>query len=188
MWHTCVPRSLPTWLGRKRLSPRRSQNRSQRRANETCCGSNIICTHSVCPVVPVTGHIMCEHVTSRYHIVILFAQTLCATLRVSYMDGPCHMWVSHVTLSHHHIVCTHSVCDVAPACHTWMDSVTVEHYLHALHVPRCAFHIWMGKSRAGESRHVITSSYYLHELCVPRHIWMGDVTCGWVTSRYRVII
>jgi len=116
------------------------------------------CLHKLC--VPRCachiwmGHVTCGWVTWRYHIIILFARILCATLR------------QHFTHAH-------------------MDSVTVEHYLH---VPNCAFHIWMGKSRAGESRHVITSSYYLHELCVPRHIWMGDVTCGWVTSRYRVII
>jgi len=42
---------------------------------------------------------------------------LCATLHMSHMDGLCHEWVSHVTLSHHHIVCAHSVCHVAHVTH-----------------------------------------------------------------------
>jgi len=151
---------------------------------------HIVCTNSVCHVARVIYGWAMSHVGESRDVITssyclhAFCVRRCAN--ISHMHtwivsrssiiSMCHIahftygWVnhvrvSHVTLSHHHIICTNSVCHVT---YGWV------------------------MSRVGEWRHVIALSYNLHgipyaPLCLSHmdglsHMRMSHVTYERVTS------
>jgi len=171
------------------------------------------------PVIVVGAHASCRtcewvmsHMSESCHT--FPSLSLEPMHHVARVNESCHIWVRHVTHSHH---CRWSLCIMS---HVWMSHVTYEcvmsshipiivvgayascrtcervmsHMSESCHTfPSLSLEPMHHVARVNESCHVwvshVTHSRHCRwSLCIMSHVWMSHVTYEWVMSHIPIIV